>query len=227
MRASWEPPDARRSGEDRVERNARLGYRLGKEVLAAVENRVILLPRKLAVKRKEPRLQSFPGGDRVLDNIFSQECNFIYLHLSWGWEPGMRWVLVVLAVVGIAASSLALREHYRTDTSPCSINDRWDCGIVNHSPYAMLFGVPVAVLGIAGYLLLGVLAFWKAYRLALVAALGGLGFALYLAHIESAVLGVWCIYCVISLGVISLLTLLILGTVIVSLASRSRKTAWV
>lgn len=137
----------------------------------------------------------------------------------------MRWVLIVLAVVGIAASSLALREHYRTDTSPCSINERWDCGIVNHSPYAMLFGVPVAVIGIAGYLLLGVLAFMKAYRMTLVAALGGLGFALYLAHIESAVLGVWCVYCVISLAVISLVSLLVLGTVIVSLISRPQKTA--
>jgi len=136
----------------------------------------------------------------------------------------MRWVLIVLAVVGIAASALALREHYRTDTSPCSINDRWDCGIVNHSPYAMLFGVPVAVLGIAGYLLLGLLAFMKAYRLMLVAALAGLGFALYLAHIESAVLGVWCIYCVISLGVISLLTLLVLGTVVVGLIRGRRET---
>jgi len=137
----------------------------------------------------------------------------------------MRWVLIVLAVVGIAASSLALREHYRTDTSPCSINDRWDCGIVNHSPYAMFHGVPVAVIGIAGYLLLGVLAFRKAYRLALVAAFGGLGFALYLAHIESAVLGVWCIYCVISLGVISLVSLLVLGRVIAGLISRTQKTA--
>ena len=136
----------------------------------------------------------------------------------------MRWVLIVLAVFGIAVSALALREHYRTDTSPCSINDRWDCGIVNHSPYAMLFGVPVAVLGIAGYLLLGLLAFMKAYRLMLVAALAGLGFALYLAHIESAVLGVWCIYCVISLGVISLLTLLVLGTVVVGLIRGRRET---
>ena len=135
----------------------------------------------------------------------------------------MRWVLIVLAVVGIAVSSLALREHYRTDASPCSINERWDCGIVNHSPYAMLFGVPVAVIGIAGYLLLGILAFQKAYRLMLVAALGGLGFALYLAHIESAVLGVWCIYCVISLGVISVVSLLVLGTVGVNLLLRSRK----
>jgi vitamin-K-epoxide reductase (warfarin-sensitive) len=135
----------------------------------------------------------------------------------------MKWMLIVLAIAGIAVSSLALREHYRTDASPCSINERWDCGIVNHSPYALLYGVPVAVIGIAGYLLLGLLAFKKAYRLMLVAALGGLGFALYLARIESAVLGVWCIYCAISLGVISLITLLTLGTVIVNLILRSRK----
>ncbi len=83
----------------------------------------------------------------------------------------------------------------------------------------------MAVIGIAGYLLLGVLAFRKAYRLALVAALGGLGFALYLAHIESAVLGVWCIYCVISLGVISLVSLLVLCRVIAGLISRTQKTA--
>ena len=134
----------------------------------------------------------------------------------------MRWVLILLAGVGIAVSSLALREHYRTDASPCSINERWDCGIVNHSPYAVFFGMPVAVIGIGGYLLLGILAFQKAYRLMLVAALGGLGFALYLAHIESAVLGVWCIYCAISLGVISVMSLLVLGTVGVNLLLRSR-----
>jgi len=137
----------------------------------------------------------------------------------------MRWVLIVLAVVGIAASSLALREHYRTDTSPCSINERWDCGIVNHSPYAMLLGVPVAAIGIGGYLLLGVLAFKKAYRVMLVTALGGLGFALHLAHIESAVLGVWCIYCVISLGVVSLFSLLVLVVLIVGAMRRPQETA--
>lgn len=127
----------------------------------------------------------------------------------------MRWVLVFLAILGIATSALALREHYRTDTSPCSINDRWDCGIVNHSPYAVLWGVPVAVIGIAGYLLLGLLALKRAYRLMLAAIIAGLAFSLYLSHIEANVLGVWCIYCVISLGVISLMTLLVLGRVIV------------
>jgi len=128
----------------------------------------------------------------------------------------MRWILILLAIVGIAASSLALREHYRTDTSPCSINERWDCGIVNHSPYAVIRGVPVADIGIAGYLLLAALAFMRAYRLMLIPALAAQAFSLYLAHIEQTVLGVWCIYCAISLAVISLLTLLVLIKVLVS-----------
>jgi vitamin-K-epoxide reductase (warfarin-sensitive) len=126
----------------------------------------------------------------------------------------MKWILVILCVVGITAASLALREHYREGDSPCSINERWDCGIVNKSPFAVIMGIPVAVIGIVGYLLLAALAYKRAYRLMLLAILPALGFSLYLAHIEASVLGVWCIYCAISLGVISLLTLLDLGTVL-------------
>src|ERR1700693_2735633 len=127
----------------------------------------------------------------------------------------MRVVLLLLSVIGIAASGLALREHYRTDTSPCSINERWDCGIVNHSPYAVLWGVPVATIGIAGYLLLGILALKRWYLALLPLSLGALAFSLYLAHIEAYLLGVWCVYCVASLGVISAFTLLVLGTVVI------------
>jgi vitamin-K-epoxide reductase (warfarin-sensitive) len=126
----------------------------------------------------------------------------------------MKYVLLLLAVLGITASALALREHYRTDASPCSINERWDCGIVNHSPYAMLGGIPVADIGIAGYSILGALALRRSYRLFLIAGLGAFAFSLYLAHVERDFLGVWCIYCVISLGTISLMTLLSLVTVI-------------
>jgi vitamin-K-epoxide reductase (warfarin-sensitive) len=134
----------------------------------------------------------------------------------------MRWVLILLAVAGIVASSLALREHYRTDASPCSINERWDCGIVNHSPYAMLFGVPVAVIGIAGYLLLGVLAARKAYAWMLPLVTIAFAFAVHLADVESMVLGVWCIYCVISLGLITLMTLLVIGKVIADSMQRAQ-----
>ena len=128
----------------------------------------------------------------------------------------MRYVLVLLTVIGIVVSALALREHYRTEGfAPCDINERWDCGIVNQSPYAVLWGIPVAAIGIAGYLLMGALALKRAYRLLLAATLAGLGFSLYLAHIEKDILGVWCIYCVISLGVISLMSLLVLTSVII------------
>ena len=137
----------------------------------------------------------------------------------------MRWVFVILCVVGITAASLALREHYRQEgDSPCSINERWDCGIVNHSQFAVIAGVPVGVIGIVGYLFLGALSYLRAYRLLLLAAIPALAFSLYLAHIEASVLGVWCVYCAISLGVISLVTLLALGTVIALSMNRSKQS---
>jgi len=127
----------------------------------------------------------------------------------------MKYLLLTLAVLGLIVSSLALREHYREyGDAPCDINEHWDCGVVNHSPYAMLAGIPVAVLGMAGYILMAVLAYLRAYRLLLIPTFAGLAFSLYLANIEAHVLGVWCIYCVISLGIISLMSLLTLGTVV-------------
>lgn len=133
----------------------------------------------------------------------------------------MKYLLLTLALLGVVASALALREHYRAyGDSPCSINERWDCGVVNHSPYAMLAGVPVAAVGIAGYLLMGALAFLRWYRLLLVPAFAGFAFSLYLANVEKNVLGVWCIYCVTSLGIISLISLLNLGTVVAQIVRK-------
>ena len=135
-------------------------------------------------------------------------------------------------LLGLLAAAAALREHYRTEPSPCSINDKWDCGVVNHSPYAVIGGVwwyirqklssgivefkpftgleriPVAVIGIAGYLLIGLLALKRAWRITFLAAVMGLSFSLYLSYIEARVLLIWCIYCVISLSMISLITAL-------------------
>jgi len=133
----------------------------------------------------------------------------------------MRYLLLILAILGIVVSSLALREHYREyGDSPCSINEHWDCGVVNHSRYAMLGPIPVATVGIIGYVLMAVLAFLRAYRLLIVPTFAGLAFSLYLANIEKTVLGVWCIYCVISLGIICLLSVLDLAAVIAGFIRR-------
>ena len=120
----------------------------------------------------------------------------------------MRFFLAFIALLGFVAAGLALREHYRTDNSPCSINERWDCGIVNHSPYAVIGPFPVAAIGIAGYVIIALLSLARQKWLLGLATMCGLGFSVYLTHIERNVLMVWCLYCVISLGIISALTLL-------------------
>lgn len=125
----------------------------------------------------------------------------------------MRYLIALLALAGAVVAGLALHVHYSTEMQPCSINEKWDCGIVNHSPYAVIGPVPVAAIGIAGYAAMLVLALARRKRMVLLAALIGLGFSLYLTHIEKDVLLVWCIYCVTSLGIICLLTLLNLGWV--------------
>ena len=145
----------------------------------------------------------------------------------------MRFLVALVALAGLVVATLALRVHYSTEMQPCSINEKWDCGIVNHSPYAVLGGVPflgsvpgvkdvpVAAIGMVGYLALAVLALMRRRRLVLAGTLAGLALALYLTHIEKDVLMVWCIYCVTSLGIISLETLLTLGWALAG----QRKTA--
>jgi uncharacterized membrane protein len=71
--------------------------------------------------------------------------------------------------------------------------------------------IPVAAIGILGYLALAVLALARQRFLVFIAALVGLGFALRLTSIEEFALCAWCVYCVISQVVIALITLLALG----------------
>jgi vitamin-K-epoxide reductase (warfarin-sensitive) len=120
----------------------------------------------------------------------------------------MRFLIALLAVAGAVVAVMALRIHYSTDTQPCSINEKWDCGIVNHSPYAEIAHIPVAAIGIAGYLLLAGLALARKRTALAVMACCALGFSLYLTGIERYVLEVYCLYCVGSLGIIVVVTTL-------------------
>jgi len=120
----------------------------------------------------------------------------------------LRIVIFLLAVAGIVVSALAFQVHYSNKVQPCDINARWDCGVVNHSRFSMIGPVPVAAIGIAGYLLIALLALARRRGWTLVFALVGLGYALYLSHIEASLLQVWCLYCVISQGIIALISIL-------------------
>ena len=120
----------------------------------------------------------------------------------------MRFVLFLLALCGVVVSVLALQVHYSASTAPCSINAKWDCGIVNHSQFAEVMGFPVAAIGIVGYLALAWFALARQRALFAGAATVGFAYSLYLGYIEKSVLGVWCQYCVISLAAITLMTIL-------------------
>lgn len=149
----------------------------------------------------------------------------------------MRFLVVILALCGIIVSSLALHVHYSTGVEPCDINSHWDCGTVNRSSYATVNGIlwhlregwhpdrvtgsaprtgfPVAAAGILGYAVIGLAAFLRRRWLTLILSLGGLGCALYLSNIEAHVLEAWCLYCVISQGLIALIFLFSLVTLFV------------
>jgi uncharacterized membrane protein len=118
-------------------------------------------------------------------------------------------VIAVLAVAGMAVSAVSLERHYaKSATAFCDLGKRFDCDVVNRSEYSSLLGIPVAGIGVVGYGVL--LALTTVYRSRvetplrlLVAALGGLGFALYLTYVEGYVLETWCILCLSSLGLIA------------------------
>ena len=113
--------------------------------------------------------------------------------------------IAAVALAGVIVSSVSLYHHFgKTKTSFCTFGESFNCDLVNRSSYSMGLGVPVALVGIIGYLLIFALA--TVYRekaetpvMLMIAAGGGLAFALYLTYIEKFVLQAWCVLCLGSL----------------------------
>jgi vitamin-K-epoxide reductase (warfarin-sensitive) len=122
----------------------------------------------------------------------------------------MRYLVCVLALVGALVAGLALHVHYSNDSEPCNINARWDCGIVNHSEFAEIYHMPVAAIGVGGYILLAALALWNRRGWVLLGTFVGLLYSLRLTWIEKHILQVWCLYCVISQAIIAFLAIVAL-----------------
>ena len=120
----------------------------------------------------------------------------------------------VLAVCGIAVSSVSLQHHFATSkTAYCDVGEAFNCDIVNRSSYSTILGVPVALIGMLGYgALAGLATVYRTRRDAEALLFGGAGaglvFALYLTYVEARILGVWCILCLSSLALIAMITIL-------------------
>jgi len=123
-------------------------------------------------------------------------------------------IIAILSLAGVIDSAISLQRHYaKSATNFCDFTQKFNCDIVNRSEYSTISGIPVAGIGVAGYAALFVFAtFFKTRpetptRL-LAASLAGLAFALYLTYVEAYQLTTWCILCLISLGLISLISFL-------------------
>ena len=124
----------------------------------------------------------------------------------------LHTLIAVLSLAGVMVSAVSLQRHYaKSATAYCDFSQKFSCDIVNRSEYSTLQGIPVAAIGVVGYgALLALATFWRSRvetpnRL-LGAAIAGLAFALYLTFIEAYELMTWCILCLISLGLISLIS---------------------
>ncbi len=128
-----------------------------------------------------------------------------------------RWpwlIAIALGLVGLWLSIVLEQIHFKIHTQPdfhsfCAIDRKVNCDIVASSPYAVLFGVPVATWGIFGYAVAGLVALWGSRRRRSLLAAGcglylGLAFtagSVALGIISAVVITAVCILCIATYGV--------------------------
>jgi uncharacterized membrane protein len=128
-------------------------------------------------------------------------------------ERSARAAVALLALVGAGIAGYLTYAHYRGIAPVCTTGG---CEEVQTSEYAEIVGVPVAVIGLAGYVALLATAVVRSAGAAaagVAMALGGLGFAVYLVVVQLAILEAVCIWCFASDAVIALLTVAALARV--------------
>jgi uncharacterized membrane protein len=122
----------------------------------------------------------------------------------------LRITMIVLAVVGLGLASYLTYVHYSGIKPACSLGG--SCEKVQTSAYSHLAGVPVALMGLLGYVtILGLLLGpeGEATRFATAAATTvGFGFSAYLTYRELFSIHAICEWCVSSAVIMTLLLFL-------------------
>jgi uncharacterized membrane protein len=117
----------------------------------------------------------------------------------------LRWSTFVLALIGLGVSIYLTYAHY-TESALAGCTETTgavNCAKVTTSPQSVVFGIPVAVLGLAFYVFAVAIMSpwaWRARRreiglLRLGSLVVGIGFVLYLVYAELFDIGSICLYC--------------------------------
>ena len=127
------------------------------------------------------------------------------------WSPGesavplwLRLTTFLIALAGLGVSIYLTIAHFTESTlAGCSETGLVNCTKVTTSPQSYVFGIPVAVLGLAFYVFMVAIMSpwaWRAARrevhlVRIAALIAGIGFVLYLLYAELFIIGSICLYC--------------------------------
>jgi uncharacterized membrane protein len=125
-------------------------------------------------------------------------------------DRALRAGVALVALAGVAVAGYLTYVHYQPDALICTAGG--GCETVQDSSYAELFGIPVALLGLLGYVAVVALVAWDselARTMAAALALTAAGFAVYLIVLQAFVIDAWCVWCLVNdLVIVPLLTVL-------------------
>jgi uncharacterized membrane protein len=124
--------------------------------------------------------------------------------------PGaLRLASFAVALIGLGIATYLTVVHYAGGTPVCAISH--GCAIVQQSSYAKLGGVPVALLGVIGYVTMLALLLRDGENertAAAFVAIAGAGFSGWLTYVEIERLDAICTWCVGSAICMALLAVL-------------------
>ncbi len=111
-------------------------------------------------------------------------------------------ILLVFSALGVVLSIYLTYLHY-AQLAALFCEEGSGCDVVRQSGYSILLGVPIAVLGIVGYLsifIFTIISFpkGKSWLSLYLASLAGFVFSAYLTYLEVFVIDAICLYCIIS-----------------------------
>ena len=118
----------------------------------------------------------------------------------------LRLAAIVLSIAGLAVAAYLTYVHYEGIKPVCGLGG--DCEKVQTSEWADLAGIPVAVLGLVGYVLILASLFVRGENGLMAGALfavTGFGFSLYLTYRELFSIDAICPWCVTSALLLTLL----------------------
>jgi len=138
------------------------------------------------------------------------------------YHKSLFLIIFFLSCFGLILSSYLLYVHYSPVESICFFGEENNCDLVNKSVYSEIMSVPIAGIGVIGYLLFILTSLsvlfkhklentWleshseKATTYLLILALGALAFTIYFNYLQIFVIGVICPWCEVSAVIVVLL----------------------